>query len=41
MVEISDLVRNAPVHPEKVSTKTNRYLYPFFPGLTNVKSTSQ
>ena len=28
-------------HPEKVSMNTNRYLYPYLPGFTSVKSTSQ
>ena len=40
-IAVSLLVGNASTHPEKVSTKTNRKRYPYLPGLTSVKSTSQ
>lgn len=34
-------VGKASTQPEKVSTNTSRYLYPYLAGFTSVKSTSQ
>ena len=41
MVAVSCLVGKASTHPEKVSTNTRRYLWPYFPGLASVKLTYQ
>jgi hypothetical protein len=38
---VSHFVGKASTQPEKVSIRTNKYLYPYLPGFTSVKSTSQ
>jgi hypothetical protein len=38
---VSCFVGKASTQPEKVSIRTNKYLYPYLPGFTSVKSTSQ
>lgn len=38
---VSFLAGKTSTHPEKVSLKTRRYLYPHLPGFTPVKSTFQ
>lgn len=38
---VSRFVGKASTQPDKISTNTSKYLYPYFPGFTSVKSTSQ